>query len=64
MRMDGAFFREDVLEVLEHTPGLGYAIKVPFYRWLGLKELIAHINSHAAGRTSTRPLKLKSRMQQ
>jgi hypothetical protein len=41
MRMDGAFFREDVLEVLERTPGLEYAIKVPFYQWLGLKELIA-----------------------
>jgi hypothetical protein len=41
MRMDGAFFRDDVLEVLERARGVEYAIKVPFYQWLGLKELIA-----------------------
>ncbi len=41
MRMDGAFFRDDVLEILERARGVEYAIKVPFYRWLGLKELIA-----------------------
>ena len=40
MRMDGAFFREDVIDVLD-AEGVQYAIKVPFYRWLGLKERIA-----------------------
>ena len=38
-RMDGAFFREDVLRWL-HARGLGYAIKVPFYTWLDLQQYI------------------------
>ncbi len=40
MRMDGAFFRADVIDVLD-AEGVEYAIKVPFWRWLGLKERIA-----------------------
>lgn len=40
MRMDGAFFRADVLDLLD-VEGAEYAIKVPFYAWLGLKERIA-----------------------
>ncbi len=36
MRMDGAFFREDVLDLLE-LEGVEYGIKLPFYPWLGLK---------------------------
>lgn len=39
MRMDGAFFRCDVIELLEGE-GVEYAIKTPFYPWLGLKEHI------------------------
>lgn len=39
-RMDGAFFRSDVIGLLEKQ-GAEYAIKVPFYRWVGLKPLIA-----------------------
>ena len=39
MRMDGAFFREDVIDWLE-AQAVQYAIKVPFYRWLGLKQHI------------------------
>jgi hypothetical protein len=38
-RMDGAFFRRDVLEQLERE-GADYAIKVPFYPWLGLKARV------------------------
>ena len=38
-RMDGAFFREDVLRWL-HGRAVGYAIKVPFYRWLDLQQYI------------------------
>jgi len=38
-RMDGAFFRQDVLQWLE-AKGAGYAIKVPFYRWLDLQQYI------------------------
>ena len=38
-RMDGAFFREDVLQWLT-ARGAGYAIKVPFYRWLNLQQYI------------------------
>jgi len=36
-RMDGAFFRRDILALLERY-GAEYAIKVPFYPWVGLKE--------------------------
>ncbi len=39
MRMDGAFFRNDVIDLLEGE-GIEYAIKAPFYPWLGLKEHI------------------------
>ncbi len=39
-RMDGAFFRNDVIELLERR-GAEYAIKVPFYTWVGLKTLVA-----------------------
>jgi hypothetical protein len=38
-RMDGAFFRQDVLDLLE-ARGATYAIKVPFYTWVGLKALV------------------------
>jgi len=38
-RMDGAFFRRDVLTLLERH-GAEYAIKVPFYPWLGLKPRV------------------------
>ena len=38
-RMDGAFFKQAVLKLLE-SRGAGYAIKVPFSPWLGLKSLI------------------------
>ena len=39
--MDGAFFREDVFEVLARDRRIEHAIKVPFYHWLGLKAVIA-----------------------
>ena len=38
-RMDGAFFKDAVLRVLEQRKA-GYAIKVPFYQWLDLQTLI------------------------
>jgi hypothetical protein len=38
-RMDGAFFRQDVLAYLERV-GAEYAIKVPFHPWLGLKACV------------------------
>jgi hypothetical protein len=38
-RMDGAFFRRDVLALLTHA-GATYAIKAPFYPWVGLKERV------------------------
>ncbi len=39
-RMDGAFFRQDVLEFLDGC-GAEWAIKVPFYPWLHLKSYVA-----------------------
>jgi hypothetical protein len=38
-RMDGAFFRNDVIRFLE-SHGAEYAIKIPFYTWVGLKDTI------------------------
>ena len=38
-RMDGAFFKDAVLRILEQRKA-GYAIKVPFYQWLDLQTLI------------------------
>jgi hypothetical protein len=38
-RMDGAFFRQDVLSWLTRR-GVGYGIKVPFYHWLDLQQYI------------------------
>jgi hypothetical protein len=38
-RMDGAFFRQDVLRLLESRHA-EYAIKVPFFWWLDFKALI------------------------
>ena len=39
LRMDGAFFRQDVLGLLKRV-GAGYAVKVPFWKWLDLKTII------------------------
>lgn len=39
MRMDGAFFRDEVLRLLR-SRGFGYAIKIPFWRCLDLREVI------------------------
>ncbi len=38
-RMDGAFFQREIIELLERKTA-GYAIKVPFFKWLGLLPLI------------------------
>ncbi|MGH8650687.1 MAG: transposase, partial [Gammaproteobacteria bacterium] len=38
-RMDGAFFRDDVLRWLAWRE-VGYAVKVPFYHWLDLQRFI------------------------
>jgi hypothetical protein len=39
-RMDAAFFQEKLLKLLALLQ-CGYAIKVPFWQWLGLKNLVA-----------------------
>jgi hypothetical protein len=39
-RCDAAFFKADILRLLARL-GCLYAIKVPFWRWLGLRPLIA-----------------------
>jgi len=38
-RMDGAFFRCEIVDLLERQ-GAEYAIKVPFYPWVGLKRRV------------------------
>lgn len=39
-RLDAAFFQQDMLKLLGRL-GVGYAIKVGFWQWLGLKALVA-----------------------
>lgn len=39
-RMDGAYFRQDVLDLLD-ARRVDYAIKVPFWPWLGVKQRVA-----------------------
>jgi Transposase DDE domain group 1 len=39
LRMDGAFFQRDIIELLERRRA-EYAIKVPFFKWLGLVPVI------------------------
>jgi hypothetical protein len=38
-RLDGAYFLREIIQLLG-THGAGYAIKVPFWRWLDLQSLI------------------------
>src|SRR5262245_13891128 len=38
-RMDGAFFQREIIALLDKREA-GYAIKVPFFKWLGLLPLI------------------------
>jgi hypothetical protein len=40
LRLDGAFFSREMLEFLD-AEALGYAIKVPLWKWLGVREKIA-----------------------
>lgn len=40
VRLDAAFFQEDILKLLERER-VGYAIKAGFWQWLGLKALVA-----------------------
>ena len=39
-RMDAAFFQQHMLQLLRRE-GCEYAIKVPFWKWVGLKPLVA-----------------------
>ncbi len=41
VRMDGAFFLPDVLRFLDEEADVGWAIKVPLWQWLGIREQIA-----------------------
>ena len=41
LRMDAAFFMPSIFAFLDGEPGLEYAVKVPFWKWLGLRERIA-----------------------
>lgn len=43
-RMDGAFFRREVIEYLDRQSA-EYAIKVPFYPWVGLKQRVEQTRS-------------------
>lgn len=40
VRVDAAFFQQDILKLLERER-VGYAVKVGFWQWLGLQALVA-----------------------
>ncbi|MBI2071820.1 MAG: IS1380 family transposase [Gemmatimonadetes bacterium] len=40
VRLDAAFFQEEMLKLLARQ-GVGYAVKVGFWHWLGLRALVA-----------------------
>jgi hypothetical protein len=40
VRLDGAFFHPEILRFLDEE-GLAYAVKVPMWKWLGVREAIA-----------------------
>src|SRR6266566_3056106 len=40
VRLDAAFFQAEILKLLEGA-GVGYAVKVGFWQWLGLRALVA-----------------------
>lgn len=41
LRMDAAFFMPQVFRLLDGNPDVEYALKVPFWKWLGLRPQIA-----------------------
>jgi hypothetical protein len=41
VRMDGAFFVPEILRFLDEEADVGWAIKVPLWQWLGIREEIA-----------------------
>jgi hypothetical protein len=58
LRLDGAFFHREILEFLDGET-LGYAIKVPLWRWLKVREEIAgrsrwtRVNASVSGFATT-----------
>ena len=42
VRLDGAFFQPQILRFLD-AEGLDYAVKVPLWKWLGIREQIANV---------------------
>jgi hypothetical protein len=40
-RMDGAFFVPEILSFLDGEAGIGWAMKVPLWKWLGLRDKIS-----------------------
>ena len=40
LRMDGAFFVPEVLQCLDEHPDVHWAVKVPLWKWLGLRDEI------------------------
>jgi len=54
VRLDGAFFHRDIITWLRRN-GIEYAVKVPMWQWLGIKEMIHQSNywhHHRAGISS------------
>lgn len=41
LRMDAAFFMPSIYRLLDGEPDVEYALKVPFWKWLGLRPRIA-----------------------
>jgi hypothetical protein len=68
LRLDGAFFHREILEFLDGET-LGYAIKVPLWRWLKVREEIAgrsrwtRVNASVSGFATTLEIPKWSRVQ-
>jgi len=68
VRLDGAFFQPQILRFLDGE-GLDYAIKVPLWKWLGIREQIVQrkrwttVNATVSGFEVTLPIPQWNRVQ-
>lgn len=68
VRLDGAFFQPQILRFLDGE-GLDYAVKVPLWKWLGIREQIAtrsrwtKVNGTVSGFEITLPVPQWNRVQ-
>lgn len=62
VRLDGAFFQRPVLEVLSAS-GVEYALKVPMWKWLGVRQRIAARRSWERVNSSVEAFSIRHRIE-